>query len=251
MRRRRKQRLQWFPTIGTELDQNTSFGQSPAGRAFSVSGIGPGAPSKTIFTPLTFDQPTIFEAEAEGGVNPNLINAMSLADWQMQAWRLKRIVGKIFIGATLDDTAANGVFGLLVTAGFIVRNVDSETGDPRSSTIDQAVDSLQNIQDPWIWRRQWILSTRLAQQISGDSDAVANFPRTTAGYGSVLDGPHIDAKTNRVIGPEERLFFNVTVTVQPTPSVAGFQDVGHVYGYLDYRLLGGIQRATNRRNASR
>lgn len=250
-RRRRKQRVQWMPPIGTELNATTSFDRSPSGRAFTFTGIGPGNPSATIETALTFDQPTILGLEQLGSINPGLIDAVTLSDWEMQSWRLRRIVGKMFIGASADDQQTTPPPALLLTAGIIVRTIDASNGNPVLSIGDQAVDTIDANQDPWVWRRQWILSTALPQGLSGDNDAVGEFPRTTAGYGSVQDGPHVDQKTNRVIGPQERLILNITCTMLPLPNPAGFTDTGHAFGYFDYRLLGGIMKASNRRNASR
>lgn len=247
--RRRRSRPLWFPNIGTELDSQTSFDISPAGRFFSILNINTALPSQTISTVLTFDQPSDVAFEAMGGVNPALADAMLLAQWESQSWRLRRVVGKFFAGAANEDTQANGPT-VLLTAGIIVRTVDSSTGIPVLSAADQAVDTTDAIRDPWLWRRQWVLSPQFAGQDSGVTDALRAFPRTTADYGSVQDGPHLDQKTNRVIGPQERLILNITATMLPLP-VPSITAKSEVHGYFDYRLLGFLMKSSNRRNASR
>jgi len=93
------------------------------------------------------------------------------------------------------------------------------------------------------------LDTRNSPQYFG-------LPKSNVLYGSVADGPHIDAKTARVIHRSERLFgvlaarrymgdFDITPETQFTDT--------HVRLLLDYRLLGSLRGTSygNRGNAAR
>lgn len=255
MRRRRKQRLTWFPTLGTQQDAVIgTFGDNPSGRAFSLLGIATTGPAVTAETELTFDEPSDTQVEFLGLVNPSLLNTMGLSAWEMNSWRLRRIVGKMFAGCTINDNQEpTPAPAALFTAGIIVRSVDDETGTPEIGGAAANPANLRNIRDPWIWRRQWILSSAFSGQgTSGVVDAFLSFPRTTADYGSVMDGPHLDQKCNRVIGPQERLILNVSAVALPIPhNSAPTGNNIEVHGYFDYRLLGSLMRSTNRRNASR
>lgn len=251
MRRfRRRAKLFWMPNVGTELDGNTTFDDSPSGRFFSIINLNAGNPSSTIETELTFDQPAERGVTELGLVNPLLIDAMTMADWQGTAWRLRRCVGKMFAGASLEDQQVTGPPAVLFTAGLIVRTIEVDSGLSPLPVGDRDPKNLSNIRDPWIWRRQWVLSTTTPGLAAGVTDVLEQFPRTTANYGSVQDGPHVDAKTNRVIGPQERLFLTLNGTILPLPTVT---TVGRceIHGYFDYRLLGTTFKASNRRNASR
>lgn len=249
-RRRRRPRLIWMPTIGTEQDNVTSFSDSPSGRAFSLLGISGNSGAVRATTELTFDNPPEQSIEALGGVSGTLVNAFGMAQWELQSWRLRRIVGKMFAGCALEDVQEPApTVAALFTAGVIVRRVHDDTGTPALSAQDREPQVLQTIRDPWIWRRQWILSSGAASS-SGIQEAYGVFPRTTAGYGSVQDGPHLDQKCNRIIGPQERLFLEVSATGLPVPHNGSTGNV-EVHGYFDYRLLGSLMKSSNRRNASR
>lgn len=81
-------------------------------------------------------------------------------------------------------------------------------------------------------------------------DPVALFPPTTAHYGSIMDGPHIDAKSVRRVGNDERLWFAVSAVNFPLVTQSEIvvnQDV-QIRGYLDFRVLGRLTRAHNRSN---
>lgn len=253
-RRRRQRRLTWFPPIGTERNASEALDQAPSGRFFTInvqsSAAGVGGHS-TIQTPLTFDQSAEQEALALATVNPTLLNAMSLADFEQQSWRLRRVVGKLFAGCANDDQQAQGPPAVLFSAGLMVRTVDEENGVPLSPLPEQHVDSIGSNRDPWIWRREWILASSFpGGGTSGVTDALLSFPRTTADYGSIQDGSHIDQKTNRIIGPNERLILTLTGTALPLPNPDNTNQAV-ITGYFDYRLLGSVMKASNRRNASR
>lgn len=209
----------------------------------------------TLSFGMVQDNPT---STTEQGAALSVIDKFALNQSQQLNWRLRRIVGKLFISAgfTTPDIQNNPPpDAIIVSAGIIVRRVDQD-GNPLAVSEQEDVNTLLNNTDPWIWRRDWILG-----QTGFDNDGQTtvntagrrNFPPTNAGYGSVKDGPHIDQKTNRVIGQEERLFLNLTAQILPyslTP--AEIFVLPRVYLNFQYRCLGQVfQNSGNRRNASR
>lgn len=181
----------------------------------------------------------------------------TLADIEQSGYRLRRIVGKIGISCLQGAATLAGDASIFhVTAGFIIRRsqvADGSSDALRASTpattdgIDVA--SLQNVMDPWIWRRSWDIADRSAAAAALDPNVDA-FAPSNYNYGAgIFDGPHVDAKTARIVGPEERLFLDVTVegingSAQGAP--------GAVLLIADFRVLASMRANTgNRRNASR
>jgi len=209
--------------------------------------------------PLTFD----YSADAVDAQN-NAINqplVQSLQDIVSgNEWKLRRIVGKAFLWASGDETDSPVVQPALVdcAVGFIVCNTDD---DAAPTTFFPEVNPLaqQSAEDPWIWRRRWLLNpypNLPAAPVTGDS-TIGNFgysgwPGTTGGYGSVMDGPHIDQKTSRRIHRSERLYCVIACRAHLLTLGQDFAAFNLQY-LIDYRLLGSLapRSAGNRGNASR
>jgi len=253
MRRRRKQRVLWFPPLGAIVN---GVDKIIGGNTFTVPVLA-NTDTFAAFLPLTFDQ---------GQENKLAVANVSLADLMSSAWRLRRMITNVFAtynvtGEGALDVQANQPKGCVFAVGVMVLAADA-SGNPL-----QIPDPLLqgNYDDPWIWRRVWILGqdVRLRRNSAGalesgpavggavlDVDAAfGHFPWSTTDYGYVAGGPHIDQKTNRVIGPEQRLFMVFSTKAMPLNTV--FTTDAAVTGFLEYRLLGALQRSTNRRNASR
>jgi len=85
----------------------------------------------------------------------------SLADFEGSAYRLRRIVGKLFIGLdqTITQAPDSRPKNALIGAGFIILKVDENTGAPINPTANSysPLDN-NNLRDPWIWRRTWMLT---------------------------------------------------------------------------------------------
>lgn len=242
--RRRKRQLLWMPNLGTEpAGGGFDLTDFPAVRKFELEATG--YSTDNDYLDLTWDQPTEDVITSVGGGIP------SLSDWENSAWRLKRIVGKLFVACTVPtDTQQNASNGI-VTAGFIVLKVNPD-GTPHNPPVFYDPTTLANIRDPWIWRRTWVLSPEENQGFGvGAVTGRSGFPITNMDYGSVLDGPHVDIKCNRIIRAEERLFLCISVRIYdfdvPGMTTSSFRALG----MLDYRLLGTTMKASNRRNASR
>ncbi len=187
---------------------------------------------------LTVDAP----AESRGSA------ARGIADFEGGGYRLRRIVGKCWV-AMRPDATAGSPDGCIVTAGFIVLRVNSDTGIPLAADFnDYSPQLFGSDRDPWIWRRSWKLSNRLAT--SAGTQEAKEYPFTNAEYGSVADGPHIDQKTARTVKTEERLVF--VAAAIPVGTNFGVPANGRVAVTLDYRLLASPMKIMgNRGNASR
>jgi len=271
MRRRRKTRYTWFPTVGTETIGEGTTLEVINGRTFTVGVLGTGA-IQTIISPLTFDTPVDpgdVDATARGGL------VLTVGD----EYVVERIVGKCFVAMQSHRLAGDDPTepqGCLVGAGFFVgRANDTQSGGGNQTPIGSATEperrdnysplSEDTVREPWMWRRTWILGNRAfrelneaSQQVSFNSlnigSATALFPPTNTAYGSVLDGPHIDVKSVRRIRQDERLWFVVSAVMLP-PSFDAIANAngtkganGSISGYLDYRILGALRKAKNRSN---
>lgn len=247
-RRRRRQTVNWFPTLSQEPDlpetcQNTLSTQWPTWLASDFTiGTADCPTENTQLADLTWDFPVEEEV---------LLNQVpSLADFQGSAWRLRRCVGNLFVAAY--DIAGNPGFAtpqsVVVGAGLIVLKTD-EAGEPLAQT-DASYSPLaqKNIRDPWIWRRTWVLQPQAFSTVPNVGPQLA-YPSSNIYYGTAVGGPYMDAKTNRRIGLEERLFLAIDGYWRIPP---GIQGTGTLINWtFDYRLLGSLMKETNRKNASR
>lgn len=244
---RKRPRVVWLPP-----DRLNRLGVAPAAVSTSTnSGIGLvqidvlgplGSPTTSEVVPVVLDK--VPELALTAGVQ-------SLADVTQSSYRLRRIVGKLFLSIAQDPTLGTPVPRVaLVTVGFIILRINEEDSQPLQNAAQYDAQSYGNNPDPWIWRRSWVLQNLEAPRVAGD--AVNNFSghRSTVDAGSVSDGPHIDCKTARIVGPEERLFM-VTTAASLDPE-AGEQVSTVVNNLFDLRTLGSMKsNVGNRRNASR
>lgn len=204
----------------------------------------------------------IFSVDAEAGFSvqgagvisvvhdvpaPVATELSSLADITQSSYRLRRIVGKIFVSLQqLDDP--NVQSSVIVTAGLIVLRVGDDALPLDTNLNHYSPQRQDSASDPWIWRRTWMLSNTFRATSPASFFGGAFWPPTNADYGSVADGPHVDQKTARIISAEERLFLVVGTT--SFDGTSGFTlDLRVV---TDLRVLASLRsNAGNRRNASR
>lgn len=181
----------------------------------------------------------------------------TLSDLEGSAYRLRRIVGKIFvqpaqIGGALDPDQSTS---FLVTAGFIILRVDANGAVLAGSATPYDVQALDSARDPWIWRRSWMVSNLegiIAINAAAPNTKQLVFPTSNVqGYGGgVADGPHIDAKTARVVADEERLFLVVSAVGADGSFTQGADTLIAIFG--EVRVLASMRsQSGNRRNASR
>lgn len=255
--RRRKPRVVWLPqTNANSIGDNTAVYQ-----LFLLS-LG-GSTGSHVSTEL----PMVLDSQQSPVFDPT----SSLSDIESSGYRLRRIVGKIWIqcGQTVPiafggggDTNSITPFSAIVTAGFIVRKAETATGRSLASftgddtSISPAL--IENSGDPWIWRRSWLVGNNWARGNVAHPEAGVLLPinpvptdNYAPGRGGIADGPHVDQKTARIVGPEERLFLDVTATVLSESGDSGESPLT-IAVITDIRCLGSLRTSTgNRRNASR
>lgn len=244
-RKRRSPRVVWLPQDPFHSVNAATLGDATVMRLSVGHASAAAGDSTTVTSPVVRD------------TSPNPLGANnSLADIEQSGYRLRRIVGKYW--ATCDQLSdPNGPSAFVVTLGFIILRTDNQAGVPLSAIAsDYSTNTILNTQDPWIFRRSWFLRNNLAAPLANFSSPTigsAVFPplASNVSVGGNLDGPHIDQKTARVIGPEERLFMVHTVTNvdAPTDPQAGPSLFDFVW---DLRILVSMRtQVGNRRNASR
>jgi len=240
MRRRSKQRVVWLP--GTNALSVDVAGLSAWNR-FDIN-----VTNSAVGEITAAEVPIVIDAQSDP-----LATESSLSDVENSGYRLKRIVGKIYLFLNPDDDSNLSCLG--VTAGFIIRRSDPTTGASLALTTGNPLNistaSINSQGDPWIWRRSWMLQNVLTPFSPAPQWAdLGNAPATNFAPGYALgDGPHIDQKTARVVSSEERLFLDVTATVLLGTDA---QETTLLTCFYETRVLATMMTgAGNRRNASR
>lgn len=242
MRRRAKPKVVWLPNTNAN---SIGAGVRTTTQTFIVAAAGAPGDSALGEIPIVIDTP----GDPIGAAD------ITLSDIFSSAYRLRRIVGKIWVGA--NQTQQDTPQVVQVTAGLIIRRTDPTTGVSMAFETGDATQmdpmDIENSSDPWIWRRAWLLRNILATGATHINEMVGTPTNNMSpGYGSAVDGPHVDVKTARIVGPEERLFLDVssTVLIQGDDVQAG--PALNVRVFADLRVLASLRSSTgNRRNASR
>lgn len=240
---RKRPKVVWLPPdrfnrLGISVGNGATSGlQSAIGRAILNVPGGTGSAHTEVF-PLVQDNQ----------IDVSMLTSGTLSDYEQSSYRLRRIVGKIFVDC-VQDAVPEFPTEFLVTAGIIVLRTRQDTGQQvpvNAVTEEYSTTMLQNIADPWIWRRSWMLGN-IPREAAATAPLWAE--NNTNGAPSVLDGPHVDAKTARLIGPEERLF--LVITSNPFGGDPQVVSVAHRVTW-DLRVLATMRSSSgNRRNASR
>jgi hypothetical protein len=225
---RHKPRVQWAG-IGSDFAQ----------------GLSTWANVQLTFAPLT---PVLSDVVADIPILPDFPFAAvptNIVDLTGQrGYRLRRIVGKIFLELTTGD--ARNPVPTIVTAGIIIRQVDPNTGAANAATTEKTPSGRENASDPWVWRRSWLLGSQDFATASSFDTA----PRNNFSMSGVLDGPHIDQKTNRKVQLEERAFLTFSArNLRITGGAGGTTNVNII---TDLRsVITPLSTYGNRGNASR
>lgn len=239
MRRRTRPRVVWLPqtnanSVGANVTQAIQL------VAFGLAG-GTGEDT-TIEIPLVADaQIEAFDA-----------NTVSLSDIESSGYRLRRIVGKIWV--QMDQVAADTLQSAVITAGIIVRRAESSSGQSiafQAGEENISAAAINNTGDPWVWRRSWWLGNNSQTSLPGNATSFPELNFAKEYPGGIAEGPHVDQKTARVVSREERLFLNITGTVVGEAAAPPGTSVT-IAVLTDLRILGSlITSSGNRGNSSR
>lgn len=248
--RRKKPRVVWLPQ-----DRNNRLGTAPVAASSGTSNsflISQNQATGPIGNTVTEVFPVVGDSPSNLGFAGSAVE--SLADVTQSGYRLRRIVGKIFVLASQDANAVlDDVVPVtqMVTVGFIILRVNPVDGLPLQNAAFYDAVSLDNNADPWIWRRTWIVSDVDSFDALGAGAAsrqIGRGERNNILAGSVMDGPHVDAKTARIVSVEERLVMVVTRTALDGNAQGLFTSTV----IADLRILASMRSSQgNRRNASR
>lgn len=236
MRRRSKPKVVWLPTTNSfSVDAD---GDPPRSAWQFASAVI--TDDNITGAVTTFEIPVIQDGALSGPLEPT----STLSDIENSGYRLRRIVGKVFVFIAQVGVNSASLFG--VTAGFIIRRTDPGTGGSLAAAIGPEEINpadIENSMDPWIWRRSWILGNNSGSTNNAQTQNFGN------GFQTALDGPHVDQKTARVVGPEERLVLDISATTLiPGPIEEG----PSLIVVTDLRVLASMRVSVgNRRNASR
>lgn len=259
--RRRRRRVVWLPNMGTAWGAGRVDAGNPldnyAGIEFEVDAPFGADGRTTVEFPLFADSGP--QRQLAGG---SFTVYQGLGLDQLTAWGyvLQRLVGKHF--CAWGDASANAqatVGPLQVDIGIIVRRTEPTTGTSPLQADDVDPTTLSNGADPWLYRRTFWLAGK-GELLSMNTVAVMlnrnpSMDTCTLETGGTKDGPAFDIRVKRRIGPEERLFMDVTLTALPVIGSSDETQVGlngKFYANIQYRGLATlISNAGNRRNASR
>lgn len=248
-RRTRGNKGVWFPVNGEVIssgedswyDATTTFqlGPVPADRSEG--------PSQTII-PVTNDQTFAQGPAPQPGIQ-------SLRDVvEGQNWLLKTLVGNVTVFC--NNSVSNGdpfAFNarwvhVLVGCGFFVaRAQDENPGFPDLTFNDTDVLNGNNIQNPWIWRRTWILDNP-SNYFEFETGRTSDWQTSSNRELTDPQGPFFQTKSVRRIRREERLWFAASaigwdgerISVSGADNLQSTVDI-----HLDLRIFGKMMRGKN------
>lgn len=254
MRRRTKPRVVWLPSVNTFSVDGVSTNRS------MWSSVSVTVPDQNNGDQGTLEVPIVMD----GVLSDPLDGNSTLSDIESSGYRLRRIVGKLYCFIAQNHTVSTSLIG--VTAGFMVRRTNPSTGGSIAAAAGSppffglSPSDIDNSMDPWIWRRSWLLQcgptfagSAIPSQITTDNQIARLGPGQNYGAAyapAFADGPSVDQKTARIVGPEERLFLDVSAT-----TILGTGNAGSTTSLLciyEFRVLASMRsNIGNRRNASR
>lgn len=204
----------WFPTA-----------QSNAGTVVTAT-VG-SSPSFLNF------QPIIADGLDEPANEENLTGPAGLLGATLTtSYLIKRILGSIFVAPAADNEDATLAVGVLAAAAIFVDSVDNQGQLLNGAAWDPLDDD--SAQKSWMWRRVWTLGNIPTAGFPG----FYRFPFSNAEYGSVREGTHVDVKSRRNVGYEQRLFL-----VQAARSLTGSSGLS-VYFNTNLRMFARMVQRT-------
>jgi len=253
-RKRRQFRGTWLPILGAENPDTTTW------TTVNEAVIGAGNVDVTVgIFPVLRD----YAQEHD-----NTASTAALGLYTLNEYALRRVVGKIVccVEDTVQTATETLAFSVTACAGlFIARagdDADPQAGDsPIGGNAVWQTDynplDPDCIREPWLWRRTWQLGSPLAalRQLNTNPQGGTPLLTSTRGlglpwsntqYGSVADGPHVDAKTRRRVGNDDRLWLALACHTNPFTDGTPPADPPDVHFWWEFRAFGAMRRARNR-----
>lgn len=234
--RRRKAKYTWLPMVGFLDDDNIE--ESVFGVSMDLA-VPAGTPLRgtTVVAPVVLDRPQ----------EPTdlVTQTPSLSDIIGSEYIIKRIVGSCF--AAYNTPISQTPTSCIVTVGLFVARADdlvpslpAGTGTAADIKANFSPASLNNVREPWMWHRQWLLGNPNSTTVG--TLPFRNAPITNMEYGELRSGPHVDCKSVRRIRQDERLWIAGSTTNLLGDGAA----TGDVSIQFYARALGQLRKAKNR-----
>jgi len=255
-RKRRQFRGTWFPVLGQENSDPDPTTWTTVNEALLSASAG--QVTVGVF-PVLRDYPQEHD---------NTASSAALGLYTLNEYALRRVVGKIVcnIEDTVTTATATTPFTYSVAAGLFIARAGDDADNPgyAADTPIGGTAAWQTdynplepdcIREPWLWRRTWQLGSPLAalRQINAQAGGAPTItstrglgiPWSNTGYGSVADGPHVDAKTRRRVGNDDRLWLALAYHYNPFSNIS-VTEIADCHFYWEFRAFGAMRRARNR-----
>lgn len=245
--RRKGSRGTWFPVNGESWNAGeTSWYDASANWTSAFLDVDKGNGPVQWIIPIVPDSTKFIS---------DLSTSQTLRDYvEGQDWLLKSLVGNIHIfgiksGNTTAFNPSSWWTHIQVAAGFFVaRASDSQTGQQFPDLQTPEYDPLNgnNIQDPWIWRRNWIIDNP-ANIVQIETGHTSDYSVVSNRDYADTNGPFFQTKSARRIRREERLWFTLSAIGWDGERafVDGAEFQPSVKANLDVRVFGKMVRAKN------
>lgn len=224
--RRKRTRATWLPV------NPTYFGENPNGVTWFEFQMELGSTTSDSVqraVPLTLDETPDPDAEDSG--------QHTLRDFvEGQDFILDRVVGKANIG--LEPATEGSVSTAQACIAIAVLPTEPGSSQPSIPPEEWNPFFAQNGQQPWLFRRTWMLGNPNTNDLAGKMYPISN----SLAPGSLQDGTHVDTKVKRRIRREHRLYI---VFGFSTVNTIGQADTSFGRCAYDLRVLGHMVNGKN------
>lgn len=250
---RKRRRGTWLPILGTIRNQGE--GEEPIHvtlRRLSLQVVagddGFDNPVSGI-VPLTTDEPQEPDEQST--------DTHGMGAFINNEYIISRIVGQLFVSRDSLASSPGGIISwpaIHICAGvFVARAADGQSAltdaVPAGWTAAEAgrlysPSETQNIREPWMWRRSWILGLGVTNPTEASEtivSAFSTFPMNNTLYPNMSDH-RVDIKSKRRVRLDERLW--LVVTAMPVTNALGNAQ-SFVEVTADLRIFGNIVKAKN------
>jgi len=214
MRRRRRRRFLWLPTLGISGSGTNPEQNQVSYDSFTVT-VPVDGQVNSIIKDVLPDHP------ADITTGPGSPVTANMADFLRTGYMLRRIVGNVFSHLTITASGTLPLNAVIVTYAMWVARIDeleaggllpigAQTGGAAIENYDPQF--IDNVREPYIFVKNWVFGNIL-RRASGLGEAT--FPMNNGEYGSAMEGTFMDQKTLRRVDGDNRLWHSVSVRRYP------------------------------------